>query len=74
MDDASLNALKSRLEQGRRSLAAQPTRTNVEEQLLQLHEAVRVLLAETKRRSGRFSGVPSGRSANRAACEFLLAS
>jgi hypothetical protein len=45
MDDASLNALKSRLEQQRRSLAAQPSRTSVEDQLLGLHEAVRVLLA-----------------------------
>jgi hypothetical protein len=48
MDDATLNALKSRLEQGRRSLAAQPSRSNVEEQLLQLHEAVRLLLADQR--------------------------
>jgi hypothetical protein len=46
VDEASLNALKSRLEQGRRSLAAQPTRSNVEQQLLELHEAVKLLLTE----------------------------
>jgi hypothetical protein len=46
VDEPSLNALKSRLEQDRRSLAAQPTRSNVEQQLLELREAVRLLLSE----------------------------
>ena len=48
VDEASLNALKSRLERGRRSLAAQPARSNVEQQLLELHEAVKLLLEEQK--------------------------
>jgi hypothetical protein len=46
MDDASLNALKSRLEQDGRSLVASPARSRIEQQLLDLHEAVRLLLAE----------------------------
>jgi hypothetical protein len=39
MDDASLNALKARLEQDRRSLVASTACTSVENQLLDLHEA-----------------------------------
>ena len=48
MDDPSLNALKSRLEQSRRSLVASPARRGVEQQLLDLHEAVRLLLSDWK--------------------------
>jgi hypothetical protein len=48
MDDATLSALKSRLEQSRRSLVASPARSTVENQLLDLHEAVRLLLTDRK--------------------------